>query len=111
MADAVFALRDETELDAILQAEQVVIYKHSNRCGISTAALLEVRHFAETHVDVPVYMVDVVAQRALSSAIADRLRIRHASPQALVVRAGVAVWNASHFRVTARAIEKAVTRT
>jgi bacillithiol system protein YtxJ len=110
MADAILALRDDTELDEILKARQVVIYKHSNRCGISTAALLEMRYFAETHADIPVYMVDVVAQQPLSKTIADRLRIRHASPQVLLVRAGELVWNTSHFRVTARAIEKAVAK-
>ena len=111
MRDSMFELRDETELGEILTAPQVVIYKHSKRCGISSAAVLEVRHFAETHADVPVYMVDVVAQRPLSRTIADRLGVRHASPQAILVRNGEPVWNTSHFRVTARAIEKAVAST
>ena len=106
--DAILALRDDTELDEVLKAPQAVIYKHSNRCGISTAAQLEVRHFAETHTDVPIYQVDVVAQRPLSRTIADRLGIRHASPQVLLVRNGEHVWNTSHFRITAHAIEKAV---
>ncbi|MGD8727664.1 MAG: bacillithiol system redox-active protein YtxJ [Gemmatimonadales bacterium] len=108
MAGAVLDLHDVTELDEILKTPCVVIYKHSNRCGISAAALLEVRHFAETHVDVPVYKVDVVAQRSLSLTVANRLGVRHASPQALVVKDGQAVWSTSHFRVTARAIEGAV---
>ncbi len=106
--DPVRALRDETELDQILTAPRVVLYKHSTRCGISSAALLEVRHFAETHVDMPVYMVDVIAQRLLSQAVAARLGVRHESPQAIVLRNGAAVWSTSHFRVTAHAIERAV---
>ena len=106
--DPVRALRDETELEQILTAPRVVLCKHSPRCGISSAALLEVRHFAETHADVPVYMVNVITQQALSRTIADRLGVRHASPQAIVIRSGDAVWSASHFRVTAHAVEQAV---
>jgi bacillithiol system protein YtxJ len=106
--DTILQLRDESELDEILKAPKVVIYKHSNRCGISRNSLLEVRHFADTHPAVPVYIVDVVAQKPLARAIADRLGIRHASPQTIVLREGRPVWDASHFRISAPDIEEAV---
>lgn len=108
MRDPVLQLRDESEFEEIQKAPKVVIYKHSNRCGICTTSLLEVRHFADTHPDVPVYIIDVVAQRPLARAIADRLGVRHASPQVIVLSDGQPVWNASHFRINAPDIEKAV---
>ncbi len=52
----------------------------------------------------PVYLVDVLAQRPLSQAIAARLGIRHESPQAIVLRQGKAVWDASHFAITAKEV-------
>jgi bacillithiol system protein YtxJ len=107
--DAVRPLRDATELDEVLRAPLVVLYKHSSRCGISTMALLEVRHFAATHPDVPVYQIDVVAQRPLSKAIADRLGVKHASPQAILVVNGEAAWSATHFGVSADALQEALT--
>jgi thioredoxin 1 len=103
-------LRDKTELDEVLRSPTAVLYKHSPRCGICTAALLEVRHFADTHPDVPVYQVDVLAQRPLSKAIAERLAIRHKSPQAIVLKEGAVVWHGAHFRVSAEALEKATSK-
>ena len=53
---------------------------------------------------------DVVVQsdRATSNAVATRLGVRHETPQALLLRDGRVVWNASHYRLTADAIAKAV---
>jgi bacillithiol system protein YtxJ len=106
--DAIRSLRDATELDEVLRAPLVVLYKHSSRCGISTMALLEVRHFAATHPDVPVYQIDVLAQRRLARAIADRLGVKHASPQAILVQHGEAKWHSTHFGISADALQEAL---
>jgi bacillithiol system protein YtxJ len=106
--DPILQLRDTTELDQVFRSPCAVLYKHSKRCGICTAALLEVRHFADTHPATPVYMVDVLAQRRLSNAITDRLNVRHKSPQVIVVSGGAAVWHRAHFGVTADALKRAV---
>jgi bacillithiol system protein YtxJ len=37
----------------------------------------------------------------VSDAAAQRLGIRHETPQAILLRDGRVVWNASHFRITA----------
>ncbi len=110
MHDSIMQLRDKTELDEVLRSPIAVLYKHSPRCGICVAALLEVRHFADTHPAIPVYQVDVLAQRPLSEAIADRLTIRHKSPQAIVLNEGAVVWHGAHFRVSAEALEKATSQ-
>ena len=41
-------------------------------------------------------------------AVAAKLGVRHETPQAILVRRGKAVWSASHFRVNAASIEKAL---
>ncbi len=58
------------------------------------------------HPDVPVYWVDVKAERPLSRELADRLGVTHESPQAILLRQGAPVWHASHSDVTARAIAR-----
>ncbi|MEZ5318904.1 MAG: bacillithiol system redox-active protein YtxJ [Vicinamibacterales bacterium] len=86
----------------------IVIFKHSLTCGTSAYAREEVEAFAEAHPEVTVYLVRVQAARAVSSAIESRFRIRHESPQVLLVDQGEVRWKASHFRVTATAIAAAL---
>jgi bacillithiol system protein YtxJ len=56
------------------------------------------------HPAVPVYVVDVIAQRLLSREIAACFGIRHESPQAILFRGGRVAWHASHYDVTAAAL-------
>jgi bacillithiol system protein YtxJ len=53
-------------------------------------------------------MVTVQTHRAISNAAAQQLGVRHETPQALLIRDGRVVWSASHFRVTAAAVEDAI---
>ena len=85
-----------------------LIFKHSPTCWISRRAFTEVSLFVDAHPDVPVYLVDVLEQRALSQQIAEVLRIAHASPQLILVADGAPRWNASHGGVKLPAIEHAV---
>ena len=75
-------------------AGDVLIYKHSNRCGVCWAAK---RRLEAVDTDqLPIYMVDVVADRALSNMIADRFGVIHESPQAILLRDGEAILVKSH---------------
>jgi bacillithiol system protein YtxJ len=100
------------ELDRMLMrsaAEPVLLFKHSYTCGVSAEALDElVTHLNMRNDSVPVAMVTVQANRALSNAISTKLGIRHETPQALLVRHGRVVWSASHFRVTAQSVRQAI---
>ena len=67
----------------------VVLYKHSSRCGVSAVALEEVDRFAKEHPDAArIYLLDLLAHRDVSDAVASRLGIRHESPQAIFLRDG-----------------------
>jgi thioredoxin 1 len=107
VTDTLRPLRSEEDLDKALQEPIAVLYKHSPWCGLSSGAQVEVQQFAASHPEVPVYMVDVVGNRALSGLIAERVGIKHESPQAIVVEQGRAVWDASHFRVSCDRLERA----
>lgn len=88
----------------------VLIFKHSVSCGTSAQALDELAEHLEAadHVGARYAIVTVQSHRDVSNAIAQRVGIRHETPQTLLLVDGRVVWHASHFRVTAEAIEKAV---
>ena len=100
------------DLDALLKASEaqpVLLFKHSYTCGISAEALDElIVHLNEDNPSVRYAMVTVQTHREVSNAVSTRLGIRHETPQALLVRDGRVVWSASHFRVNAESLSKAL---
>lgn len=91
------------ELAANSQERPVVIFKHSLTCPISAAAYEQMAEF-----EGEVALVEVQRARELSNEIEKRLGVAHESPQAIVLRNGKVVWNASHFKITAAAVAEAV---
>lgn len=102
--EGVHRITDEQDLDRLFQAELAVLYKHSPTCGVRAAALGEVEAFLSQHPDADVYIIDVLAQRALSRRIAARAGIRHDSPQIILFQQGRPRWNESHYGITAASL-------
>src|SRR5918999_2234422 len=107
------ALRGIDELErALIDSHErpVLLFKHSFTCGISAEALDELR----SHIDdspsaaVNYAMVTVQTHRDICNTITERLGVRHETPQAILVRDGRAIWSASHFRVNAAELQKAL---
>jgi bacillithiol system protein YtxJ len=102
------------QLDRILEESRhtpLLLFKHSYSCGVSAEALDELLvHLAEKRRAARYAMVTVQTHREVSNAIAARLGVRHETPQALLVRGGEVVWSASHFRVNAAELDKALTK-
>jgi bacillithiol system protein YtxJ len=101
------------ELDQLLTESTqrpLLLFKHSYSCGVSAEALDElVDHLNSGRQETVRYaMVTVQTHRDISNAVASKLGIRHETPQALMIRDGRVVWAASHFRVTARAVDAAI---
>lgn len=92
-------------------APLLLLFKHSPWCGASAVADRRVRDFSAAHPDVPVFLVDVIAQRDLSRRIATALDVGHESPQVILIRDGRPVWNTSHFKITGDALVDAIART
>jgi bacillithiol system protein YtxJ len=89
----------------------ILFFKHSETCGLSLQAHEEVLSvLADPAWDVPVYLVSVQAARHVSNAIAARFGVRHASPQALLVRDGEVQWHTSHLAITVKALHGAADR-
>jgi len=83
--------------------QPVVLFKHSTTCPISAAA-----HREMSKVKPEVSIVVVQTARDVSKAVAELTGVRHESPQAFVVRNNKVAWTASHYDVTAEAVEEAV---
>lgn len=113
MAATFQAILNVDDAQRVLEASQdgiVVVYKHSPTCERSAVALEEMGRFLDSPevAGVPVYMVDVIGARPASQWIEATTGVRHESPQALVLRSGRAIWNASHWGVTADALTAAL---
>jgi bacillithiol system protein YtxJ len=81
----------------------VLLFKHSRTCGISCEALDELHaHVAGSEAKAAYKVITVQSHRRLSDTAAERFGIRHETPQAILLRDGQPVWNASHFRITAQ---------
>jgi bacillithiol system protein YtxJ len=91
------------------ESRPVLLFKHSYTCGVSMEALDElVAHMNDGATGAHYAMVTVQTHRAVSNAVAQKLGVRHETPQALLIKDGKVVWSASHFRVTAAAVEGAI---
>jgi bacillithiol system protein YtxJ len=107
-------LRGIAELEQVItdsHVKPILLFKHSYTCGISAEALDELRAHLDEHArtaSVRYAMVTVQTHREVSNAIASKLGVRHETPQAILVRGGRAVWTASHFRVNAAELQKAI---
>ena len=58
--------------------------------------------------DTEVVLIDVDRFPRLGQAVARRSGVRHHSPQVLVLRDGVAAWDADHGNITAEAVAAAL---
>jgi len=100
------------DLDRLLAQSSdrpLLLFKHSLTCGTSAEALDElVDHLNEDKLDARYAIVTVQSHRELSNAVSVRLGVRHETPQALLIRDGRVIWSASHFRVTAAAVQSAI---
>jgi bacillithiol system protein YtxJ len=107
-------LHDVASLDAAIAESRerpVLLFKHSRYCGVSCEALDELQVHIESRENAAVSykMITVQTHRPVSDAAAQRLGIRHETPQAILLRDGRVVWNASHFRITASELDAFVT--
>lgn len=92
-------LTDVEQLNEIIAAsaeKPVVIFKHSTRCHISKTALRKFENDFNLEEKIIPYFLDLIAYRTVSNEIAVRFGVAHQSPQLIVIKDGVAVYNASH---------------
>jgi bacillithiol system protein YtxJ len=106
MGNRFFKIDDRTTLQNLLddsRQKPVIVFKHSNTCGVSSRAYREMEK-----VDERVNILEVQTAREISRELENLTGVRHETPQVIVLRDGKAVWNASHFEVTANGVTKAL---
>ena len=81
--------------DLAAREGRTIVYKHSPTCELCSWSHHVLGKMAVQD-DVTFELVDVLAQRPLSQAIAARFDVRHESPQILVIEDGEVLWHASH---------------
>lgn len=106
-------LSTEDQLDRALAESArrpLVIFKHSPTCGISAQAFESITEWVggASAPAADIVVLPVPASRALSTAVAQQFKIRHESPQALLIDHGEVVWHGSHYRATATSIAAAL---
>ena len=86
----------------------VLLFKHSRNCGISSEAFDELQMHLSSEIRPAAYkLITVQSHRRVSDEASVRLGIRHETPQAILLKDGRPVWNASHFRITADELSRA----
>lgn len=74
-----------------------IIYKHSTTCGISSMVLRAMENsLSPSEPEADFFFLDLHRHGELSGAVAGEFRIRHESPQLLIIKQGNVVMSASH---------------
>lgn len=83
------------------------IYKHSTRCATSFFALQNIKSLELVkRNNIEFYLVDVIAQKEISNSIAKIFKVKHESPQVLILESGEVIWHGSHQMISVENLEK-----
>ncbi len=84
-----------------------VIFKHSTTCGISRMVLnMFTGSYALEAESIDMYFLDLLANRNVSNAVAEKFQVMHQSPQMLIIKNGVVVAHDSHGAINELELEK-----
>ena len=84
------------EIILLSSEKPVFIFKHSTRCSVSRMVLKQFESEFDLEDQVTPYFLDLLEHRAISNAIAERFNVVHQSPQLLLIKNGITVYDASH---------------
>ncbi|REJ81300.1 MAG: bacillithiol system redox-active protein YtxJ [Bacteroidetes bacterium] len=87
------SLKDALETSWI---KPVLLFKHSTRCSISTAALSKLERNWQNSTGVEAFFIDLLAHRDVSNEIERVTGLKHESPQAIIVHKGEVLYHATH---------------
>jgi len=94
-------LQTEEELSKIKDAEGYsIIFKHNTTCPISKGVKSRLEQEGDKLASAPVYIVDLIANRAISDTVAEEFNVEHQSPQLLVIKDGTCTYNEALYAIT-----------
>jgi bacillithiol system protein YtxJ len=89
------------QIRSLSKSETVFIFKDSTRCGISKMVIKRFENmFDESMSNVKVYYLDLLNYRDVSDKVGVTFNVIHQSPQLLIIKNEVSVFNASHQDIT-----------
>lgn len=103
-------LQDEQQLSNILERsfeQPQVIFKHSTRCGISSSAKRRLEQ-SNAPEEISFYYLNIISYRGISNKIAEQFRVRHESPQILLIKNGECIYQESHGSIQMQRIASVV---
>lgn len=83
------------EVDRRSFSKPQLIFKHSTRCSISTVIKNRL-YKGVLPENIDFYYLDLIANRGISNAIAEKYNIEHESPQVLLIKESKCIFNESH---------------
>ena len=92
-------LNSKEQLQTILKDSHTnpqLIFKHSTRCFTSSMAKKEFEKMYNDNETLNFYFLNVITDRNLSNEVAERFKVRHESPQLLIIEEGQVSKHASH---------------
>lgn len=98
------------ELEKVSTERPVAILKHSTRCGISRMVLrnFESDYELDDNEPIELYFLDLISHRDISNEIASRFKVRHESPQLIVLKNREVVHHSSHQQIQAKTLHELV---
>lgn len=90
------------------ESKPVFILKHSTACGTSANMWNLFQDLSGEMPDVEFRRVLVREHKPVSNEVAQRLGIKHESPQMILIYRGKAVWEASHWSISRGAMMNAL---
>lgn len=98
------------EIEKTSEDRTVAILKHSTTCGISRMVLkmFESDYDLEENEPIDLYFLDIKSHRDISNEIAERFKVRHESPQLIVLKNREVVHHSSHQGISANKLKELV---
>lgn len=107
----------ENDIDQLLidsEAKPVLVLKHSTTCPISAHAYKAftqyVNQMASMECLVDFAWIKVIESRPASLYLAEKVGVKHQSPQVLFIDKGKVIWDDSHWQITVERLAKAVAK-
>ena len=95
------SIEEINNIKEISKIQSILIFKHSTRCGISRMVIKQFESlFNEENKHLKVYYLDLLNFREVSSKLSEVFQVIHQSPQLLVVKNGISVYQESHYEIT-----------
>jgi bacillithiol system protein YtxJ len=83
-----------------------IIFKHSTRCGLSEKADSQVKEYKALPKALPIIVIPVLKEEKLKMQIAKNYKVKHESPQILLIDDQKCTENFSHQEVTLQNLKK-----